>query len=261
MEAQVRIIQASKSDDYSNASHPTIFHELLNSDLPPEEKSMHRLVYEGQGLVGAGTITTAHTLKTISFHLLANPATLEKLKKELSETEPDLANQIPLQRLEQLSYLSAVINEGLRLGLGVSTRLQRIAPDRALTFHDWVIPPGTPVSMSSMFMHHNAEIFPASHEWRPERWLEDNAMQRLDKYLVPFSKGTRACLGMNLAYAELYLSIAAVFRHFDLELYHTTRDDVETAHDFVNPFPRFDSNGLRVTVKNVKGLAARQEAS
>lgn len=41
---------------------------------------------------------------------------------------------------------SAVIQEGLRLSYGVSTRLQRISPDKVMTFNDgkreWQIPPG-----------------------------------------------------------------------------------------------------------------------
>jgi hypothetical protein len=39
--------------------HETIFHELLNSDLPPEEKSDVRLADEAQLVVAAGLITTS----------------------------------------------------------------------------------------------------------------------------------------------------------------------------------------------------------
>lgn len=42
-----------------NAAHPTIFHELLQGDLPEEEKELDRLWAEGQLVVGAGTETTA----------------------------------------------------------------------------------------------------------------------------------------------------------------------------------------------------------
>ena len=251
MEAQVTAIKAGKMDEYRTADHPTVFHELLDADLPPEEKTMRRMVYEGQTLVGAGTITTAHSLKTITYHLIANPSSCERLKAELHAAMPTPHAHLPLQCLEQLPYLTAVINEGLRLAYGVSSRLQRVAPDRALVFHDWVIPAGTPVSMTSVHMHNNVDIFPEPRVWKPERWLEQDPMIRLDRYLVPFSKGTRACLGINLAYAEIYLAIAGVFSHFDLDLYDTTRDDVEAVHDFFNPAPRVDAKGLRVTLRTV----------
>ncbi len=54
----------------------------------------------------------------------------------------------------------------------------------------------------------------------------------------------------SLAYAEFYLTAAALFapRRFDLTLFETTIDDVEMVHDYLNPFPRQDSKGIRILV-------------
>ena len=67
---------------------------------------------------------------------------------------------------------------------------------------------------------------------------------------MSFSKGSRQCAGLNLAYAELYLGLAAVFApgRFEWELYETGREDVELRHDFLNTSPRLDSKGIRVVV-------------
>lgn len=235
-----------KNEGYQSASHPTIFHELLNGDLPASEKTLPRLMDEGQTIVGAGQVTTAHYLRLTSFHLLANPDILKKLKTELASAMPDPESLAPLQKLEQLPYLSAVISEGFRMSYGVSSRLQRVSPDAPLIFRDWIIPAGTPVGMTSIFLHDNPKFFPEPHEFRAERWLNPKSRDRLEKYLVNFSRGTRACLGMNLAYAEIYLTLAAIFRRFDLHLYETTRDDVDVIHDFFNPLARRDSKGVRV---------------
>ena len=71
---------------------------------------------------------------------------------------------------------------------------------------------------------------------------------------MPFSKGTRACLGMNLALAEIYMTLASVFRRFEMELWETSRErDVDVKYDFVSPFPSLDSPGVRVLIKGVKG--------
>ena len=42
---------------------------------------------------------------------------------------------------------------------------------------------------------------------------------------------------------------ASVFRYFDLELFETDFSDVEFKHDYFLPFPRLDSEGIRVLVK------------
>ena len=45
------------------------------------------------------------------------------------------------------------------------------------------------------------------------------------------------------------MTLAAVFRNFEFELYRTDLSDVELAHDFFLPSPRLDSEGVRVKVK------------
>jgi cytochrome P450 len=127
----------------------------------------------------------------------------------------ELTSHTSLATLEQLPYLTACIQEGLRLSYGTSTRLQRSCPNETLTFNDgkkdWAIPPRTPVSMTSVLIHHNEEIFPNSHSFIPERWLEQ---PHLDRYLVSFSKGSQQCISITLVYAEMYLALAKIFRYY-----------------------------------------------
>lgn len=151
------------------------------------------------------------------------------------------------QQLEQLPYLTAVISEGLRIGYGVSSRLQRVFPDTVLECNGHAVPPMTPVSMTSVLLHDNPTLFPDARTFRPERFLERPSLRR---YLVPFSRGSRQCAGQNLAYCELHLTLAAVFApgRFRLELFETDASDVELKHDFVNTCPKLDSKGIRVTV-------------
>jgi cytochrome P450 len=148
-EKAIKAIKNGSYDPDNKASHPTLFHELLQNDVPAHEKSVGRLVQEAQIVVSAGTETTAWCLSVITFHLLSNPAILKKLRKELEEAIPDLKKPVPVERLEQLPYLSAVIQEGLRLSYGLSTRLPRVSPVDVMVFNDgkreWHIPPGVRV--------------------------------------------------------------------------------------------------------------------
>ena len=56
--------------------------------------------------------------------------------------------------------------------------------------------------------------------------------------------------GCSLAYCELYLLLALlVVRVFPrMRLYGTTEADVAYDHDFFNPFPVWESKGVRVVV-------------
>jgi len=251
---------SEKSNAHKDLSHPTIFHALLDSDLPPEEKGVERLTEEAHTIVAAGQETLSLMLTFITFHLLSNPTLLRKLKEELTKAIPNPDVITPEATLAKLPYLTGVIKEGLRLGYGISGRLYRI-PQEPVTFssgdRDWIIPPGTPVSMTSVLIHHDESIFPNSNEFRPDRWTGN---PQLDRYLVSFSKGSRSCLGINLAYAEMYLWLAGVFRRYGssevkfegdqgaLELFDTTISDVEMWADRLIPATKPGSKRMRFRV-------------
>jgi hypothetical protein len=51
-----------------------------------------------------------------------------------------------------------------------------------------------------------------------------------------------------LAQAELYLTVAHVFRKFDFELFETDRSDVDIARDHFTFAPKAGSKGIRAMV-------------
>ena len=227
----------------------SIINELLESDIPESEKTVKKVAGVAATLVSAGSTTTVHFLKTTIFFILADANIHAKLKAELQQAMPD-PQQIPsLSTLEQLPYLSAVVKEGGRFTHGVSSRLARVAPGQDFRFGEWVLPAGTTISMTHVLQHNNPDVFPDSTAFRPERWLDN---QKLDRHLVNFSRGARGCIGTNLAKVEMYLTLAALFRRFDFELFETDRSDVDLAHDFTIPYARMDSKGMRVLVKPLK---------
>lgn len=52
----------------------------------------------------------------------------------------------------------------------------------------------------------------------------------------------------SLAYTELYFAIAMIFRKLELELFDTTREDVEVVHDFFMGTAKSGSKGVRARV-------------
>jgi cytochrome P450 len=175
---------------------------------------------------------------------------LTRLERLRTELKPLMANpSYSSGQLQDLPYLSGIINEGLRLHGGVIWRSQRIAPE-PLSFHEWIIPPGTPMSSSSYFTHYNEEIFPNPRRFMPERWLENKpeGEESLKKYLICFGRGTRSCMGYNLGNSMLYLTVAGIASKFDFVPFETDDRDVDTERDWSIPQPRPDSKGIRATV-------------
>ncbi|KAF4633868.1 hypothetical protein G7Y89_g4252 [Cudoniella acicularis] len=230
----------------------TVFHHLLASSLPAPEKKFDRVWQDAASLVGAGGETVSNTLCVTIFHLLSNPTVLSRLVDELRIAIPDPSDPPPISVLGSLPYLSAVVQEGLRKAVGIISRFIRVDPNGFIKYRSYNLPPGTAISMSTLLVHNNPEIFPNPEKFIPERWMNtrNQGLRVEDKrMMMAFGGGPRKCLGMHLAQAEIYLTLAVLFRRFEFESYETTVRDVEPMYDSLMPLPWEGSKGVRVMVK------------
>ncbi|KAL1621024.1 hypothetical protein SLS56_009387 [Neofusicoccum ribis] len=229
-----------------------LFPSLLRSGLPPPELSPERLLHEAISILGAGGESTGRSLSIACFHILSSPHMLATLSAELAAAIPDPARMPDWDELAQLPYLSACVDEALRLTYGPGSRMPRRYPGGALRYADWAIPAGTLVSMDNYAVSHDEAIFPDSFRFAPERWLGSPRApdgRLLRRYMVAFGRGTRNCTGMQLGYAELFLALANFFRSplaQRARLWETTVEDVMMARDMFAPKPRKGSQGVRV---------------
>ncbi|KAL3452060.1 putative benzoate 4-monooxygenase cytochrome P450 [Aspergillus insuetus] len=252
---QIDAIRHGRDKAYEGIGHRTVLHELLSSSLPPAELKTPRLRDEAFSLMVAGSGTTAYTLRSTTYHIASNPSIRARLHSELKTAIPDPTQPPSLGTLEKLPYITAVINEGLRLSEPVTHRLPRILRDKPLVYGSYTLPPGTTISMTGSLTHQDPAIFPDPHTFNPERWMlnSEGERKRLEGYLVPFNKGSRICLGMNLAMAELYLILAMVFRRFEFDTKLVKRErDVDVSFSFVVAAQARESPGLEVTVQSAK---------
>jgi cytochrome P450 len=125
----------------SNDAKRTIFHEILSSKLPPEDKTQVRLADEAQIVIGGGVETTAFSLSIAAFHIINTPHIYAHLHADLVAAFPD-AGKLELYPLEQMPYLKAIIMEAVRLSYGLSARNPRTWK-KVLRYKDWVIPSDT----------------------------------------------------------------------------------------------------------------------
>ncbi|KAM7195360.1 putative cytochrome p450 protein [Naviculisporaceae sp. PSN 640] len=253
IESQIRDILSGKNQQVKEVSHPTIFHELLSSSLPPEELSFERLHHEALTVVGAGDHATKWALTIATFYIIENPAVYRRLKDELERAIPDAQKMPPWMELEKLPFLGACITEALRLSFGGVERMPRIDRHNELVYKQWVIPAGVAVGMDHYHQHTDERIFPQADQFIPERWLGNpkgpDGKKPLHAYMTAFGKGTRMCIGINLAYAEIYIGIATLFRRHEFELFETDRSDVAFVRDLFSAHPAPSSKGVRVLVR------------
>lgn len=225
------LLAAIALSDSNDKTPHTIVHEILESSLPAKEKKFERIFDDVATVTGAGFETTASVLRLIIFHVFNNPEILERLRKELSSASISPSDLVEVKALEQMPYLTSILLEGMRLSPAIASRSARIAPDRDLMYGKWRIPSGTPIGMTTLLMHTNEKLYPDPMRFNPDRWMDLDARRKYDKIYAPFSRGTRICLGMNLAWAEMYMLLAALVQRFDFRFEGLTSKDFQCESD------------------------------
>ncbi|KAK6081697.1 cytochrome P450 [Seiridium cupressi] len=235
-EQDVKEIMASASSSTAKDSGPelprSIVHDILDSGLPPAEKTFYRVSTEVETIMFAGYETTASVLRLVFFHVFSDGEILARLRAEFAAASiPSEPGAVEASALEKLPYLASVIMEGLRLSPGIAARMQRIAPDRDLFYDRWRIPAGTPVGMTSVLLHTDESLYPEPRRFNPDRWVDGGSQRNISKSYAPFSRGTRVCLGMHFAWAEMYLALSALVQQFDFGFEGATAEDFHWASD------------------------------
>jgi len=225
-----------------DAPYRIIYHELLSPDtnkgLPPPTET--QLFDDAHVLFSAGSHTTGTTLIAGVYHLLRNPDIKQRLIDEVRAVWPVLDQPPSYEQLEKLPFLTAVIKETLRIATPIPAGLPRVVPPSGAVISGADIPGGTVVSQSPIFVIFSEDIFARPHEFLPERWLQPES-KTLENWLVVFSKGPRSCLGINLAYCQLYLMTAYFFRRFDVREDTNKSADLRWSEHFV---PLFEGQHL-----------------
>ncbi|KAF4461590.1 Trichodiene oxygenase [Fusarium albosuccineum] len=224
---------SSKSE---GISRHTVFDDFLDSSLPQEEKQSGPLTQQAVAIWSGGWDTVGFSLTLGTYSVLQNPKIKERLQGELKDAWKNAADSPVMSVLDNLPYLNAVIKETFRMGPGALCRLSRVNPTSPEVYHDWQIPPNTIISMSIPDVLSDKAIWgPDAETFRPERWL---GRTDLDRYLVTFSKGTRICPGIELAWIEVRVIIATLFRRYNLDIHPgsgITGDDIMPYHEGFTP--------------------------
>jgi cytochrome P450 len=182
--------------------------------------------------MAAGTETTATELSGLIFYLLSNPTCLSMLTQEIRTSFPT-KESMSMERIAQLPYLHACLEEGLRMFPPVPGSLPRVVPSGGTTIAGHHIPAGVHVSIPhfASYRLHFADAF----SFRPERWLTNAPAEfahDVKGALQPFSYGPRNCLGKNMAYHEMRMVLVNLLHNFDFELAEGMEGWVEKLHSY-----------------------------
>jgi cytochrome P450 len=102
----------------------------------------------------------------------------------------------PSAKVDDLPYLDAVLEEGLRLFPSIPMTLPRYVPEGGRTIGGYTLPAGSMVSCQAFSIHRlNGSVFPDAEIFAPERCLQKEGELERNRLFFAFAAGGRGCIG------------------------------------------------------------------
>jgi cytochrome P450 / NADPH-cytochrome P450 reductase len=165
----------------------------------------------------AGHETTSGLLSCTLYALLKHPDVLKKAYEEVDRVlGPDIDARPTYQQVTQLTYITQILKEALRLWPPAPA--YGIAPLKDETIGGkYKLKKNTFVTVLVMALHRDPSVWgPNPDAFDPENFSREAEAKRPINAWKPFGNGQRACIGRGFAMHEAALAIGMVLQRFKL---------------------------------------------
>ncbi|KAK6484884.1 cytochrome P450 27C1 isoform X1 [Huso huso] len=206
---------------------------LLTHLLVSKEMTVEEIYANMTEMLLAGVDTTSFTLSWSSYLLARHPqvqqAVYDEVVRNLGRYQAPIAEDI-----SQLPLIRGVVKETLRLF--------PVLPGNGRVMHEdmvvggYLIPKGTQLALCHYSTSYEDECFPAALEFRPERWVRKDNMDRVDNFgSIPFGYGIRSCIGKRIAELELHLALVQMLQNFRIDVSPHSKPVHAKTHGLLSP--------------------------
>ena len=165
----------------------------------------------------AGHETTSGLLSCTLYALLKHPEVLKKAYEEVDRVlGPDIDARPTYQQVTQLTYITQILKEALRLWPPAPA--YGIAPLQDETIGGkYKLRKNTFITVLVMALHRDPSVWgPNPDRFDPENFSREAEAKRPVNAWKPFGNGQRACIGRGFAMHEAALAIGMILQRFKL---------------------------------------------
>ncbi|XP_055590952.1 probable cytochrome P450 313a4 [Uranotaenia lowii] len=232
IEVKLRKNQEKVDEDTIKVHKPEIFMDqmlMVAHSLTDKEIAHNILVV----LVGTSD-TTGYTLAYVSLFMGMFPHHQDRLYQEVMEHFPDETEsfdndiEFVIARLKKLTFMEMFLNETMRV-CPVAPLIVR-QTHGPVKLDDVTIPEGNFLAISLYALHRIADFWgPDADQFDPERFSPERSKGRHPYAFLPFSGGSRNCIGSRYAMINMKIILVFLVRAFR---FHTELRFKEMRHEF-----------------------------
>jgi cytochrome P450/NADPH-cytochrome P450 reductase len=166
----------------------------------------------------AGHETTSGLLSCTLYALLKHPDVLKKAYEEVDRVlGPDIDARPTYQQVVQLTYISQILKEALRLWPPAPAYGIHPLKDETIGGGKYTLKKGTFITVLALALHRDPSVWgPNPDAFDPENFSPEAEAARPINAWKPFGNGQRACIGRGFAMHEAALAIGMILQRFKL---------------------------------------------
>ncbi|XP_069837669.1 cytochrome P450 4A25-like [Dendropsophus ebraccatus] len=163
-----------------------------------------------------GHDTTASGISWIFYCMAKYPEYQEKCREEIREVLGERST-VQWEDLGKLPYTTMCIKESIRLYPPVPVVSRKL--EEPITFFDGrSLPKGAVVFLNIFCMNRSPSVWDNPEDFDPLRFAPENTSKRHSHVFIPFSAGSRNCIGQNFAMNEMKVALALTLPRFELSM-------------------------------------------
>lgn len=205
-------VQRDEEMGQPNGEHENFIDQLILHDGQFSDDEIHDHIYT---FVAAGyettALQTAFTLMLLAIHRDVQ----EKLYHEILEVFPNVNEDVDRERLSKCKYLDMVIKESMRLMPPVPLIGRETLDEFEL--NDLVVPKGVTLLINFFNLHRRKDIWGSdADDFNPDRFSPEHEAKRHSHCFLPFSEGSRNCIGKHYASLAIRTILVKFLRNYKL---------------------------------------------
>ncbi|XP_063930045.1 probable cytochrome P450 6a13 [Zophobas morio] len=219
-------IEYREKNNYNRNDFLQLMMKLKNNPSDPDEKPLTMDEVASQCFVffGAG-FETSSTLMSFALYELANHQDIqEKLRAEINSVLDNHDKQIIYDSIQDMKYLSQVIDETLRKHPPAAFLNRTCVKDYKVPGEDLVIEKGKGIMIPVLGIHYDEEYYPNASQFDPERFNDENKNSRHNFAYLPFGEGPRNCIGMRFGLLQSKLGLVCLIQNYKFTINKKTQE-------------------------------------